>query len=238
MRPIVSFCGSRVTNCPNTWLSYWTLWPTNHDTNYHDYSRLKTLLTQTKTVQVPDGYKLMSFDVKVHQYSTSIGSRLHWDRHQQLYCWTTTTYRPLNGLTEPLSYFYSVSVQRQALQTRCMVQLYGLTSFPPCKNIEERALSTYKRTLPLWLSHVDDTFTIDDCHEHLDRQNADIQFAKEIEENTKRPFLDCLVTRDNYKLRTTTYRKPTHTDLLDQSNVKTVLLTKQRLYGLWQGARN
>ena len=88
------------------------------------------------------------------------------------------------------------------------------------QNIEELALATYKRTLPLWLRYVDDTFTavhkdeIDDFHEHLNGQNADIQFTKEIEENGKIPFLDCLVTRDNNKLRTTIYRKPTHTDRL------------------------
>ena len=35
----------------------------------------------------------------------------------------------------------------------------------------------------------------------------------------KIPFLDCLVTRDNNKLKTTIYKKPTHTDqLLDQSS--------------------
>ena len=35
----------------------------------------------------------------------------------------------------------------------------------------------------------------------------------------KIPFLDCLVTRDNNKLKTTIYGKPTHTDrLLDQSS--------------------
>ena len=56
-------------------------------------------------------------------------------------------------------------------------------------------------------------------HEHPNRQNADIQFTEEIEENGKIPFLDCLVTRDNNKLKTTIYRKPTYTDrLLDQSS--------------------
>ena len=73
--------------------------------------------------------------------------------------------------------------------------------------------------------YVDDTFTavhkdgIDDFHEHLNRQNSNIQFTKEIEENGKIPFLDCLVTHDNNKLQTTIYRKLTHTDrLLDQSS--------------------
>ena len=55
-------------------------------------------------------------------------------------------------------------------------------------------------------------FGIDDFHGHLNRQKADIQFTKEIEENGKITFLDCLVTRDNNKLKTTIYRKPTHTD--------------------------
>jgi len=72
--------------------------------------------------------------------------------------------------------------------------------------------------IPLWLRYVDDTFTaahkdeIDDFHDHLNKQNADIQFTKEIKENGKLPFLDYLVNRDNNELRTTVYRKPTHTD--------------------------
>ena len=93
------------------------------------------------------------------------------------------------------------------------------------QNIEEQALSTYTKTLPLWLRYVDDTFTavhkdeIDTFHEHLNRQNPHVQFTKEIEENGKIPFLDCLVSRDENKLRTTICRKPTHTDrLLDQSS--------------------
>ena len=65
----------------------------------------------------------------------------------------------------------------------------SVARFASMQNIEERALATYKRTLPLWLRYVDDTFTavhkdeIDDFNEHLNGQNADIQFTKEIEEN-------------------------------------------------------
>ena len=41
----------------------------------------------------------------------------------------------------------------------------------------------------------------------------------EIEEKETLPFLDCLVKRDNDELRTTVYRKLTHTDrLLDESS--------------------
>ena len=62
---------------------------------------------------------------------------------------------------------------------------------------------------------------IDNLHEHLNRQSASISFTKEIEENDKIPFLDCLVTRDNNRLRTAIYRKSTHTDrLLDQRSIE------------------
>ena len=93
------------------------------------------------------------------------------------------------------------------------------------QNIEERALATCRQTIPLWLRYVDDTFTalhkdeIDDFHKHLNEQHADIQFTREIEEDGKLPFLDCLVSHDNNELHTTVYRKPTHTDrLLDESS--------------------
>ena len=62
------------------------------------------------------------------------------------------------------------------------------------QNIEEQALATYNETLPLWLRYVDDTITavhekkIDEFHEHLNKQNTNIQSTKEIEENGKTPL--------------------------------------------------
>ena len=112
-------------------------------------------------------------------------------------------------------------------------QLHGTTMGSPAsvvaeivvQNIEENALSTRRQTIPLWLRYVDDTITavrhdeIDAFHYHLNEQNTDIQFTREVEENGKLPFLDCLVSRDDNSLRTTVYRKPTHTDrLLDESS--------------------
>ena len=74
------------------------------------------------------------------------------------------------------------------------------------ENIEERALTTCRQTIPLWLRYVDDTFTavhkdeIDELHDHLNDQNADIQFTGEVEEDGKQPFLDCLGSRDENTL--------------------------------------
>ena len=91
------------------------------------------------------------------------------------------------------------------------------------QHIEKQALATYNQTLHFWFRYIDDTITIlqtDDInvfHGHLNRQNSDIQFTRKLEDNGKIPFLDCLVSRDDTRLRTTVYRKPTHIDrLLDQ----------------------
>ena len=76
------------------------------------------------------------------------------------------------------------------------------------QNIEEQALATYTRTISPWLRYVDDTFIavhkddIEDFHEHLNGQNADIKFTNDIKENGKIPFLNYLIrTREN-RLRT------------------------------------
>ena len=228
MRPIVSYCES-----PTYQLSKYltTLLKPLTDESRHKLQSTENFIDAIKTVQVLDEYKLVSFDVK--SLFTSIPLQLALD------CTETAINNSTIELPLPLSstYFqYNGKHYKQLHGTAVGSPVSVVVAEIVMQNIEERALATYKRTLPLWLRYVDDTFTalhkdeIDDFHEHLNGQNADIQFTKEVEENGKIPFLDCLVTRDNNKLRTTIYRKPTHTDrLLDQSSYK--LLTKLRLYG-------
>ena len=140
-------------------------------------------------------------------------------------------YKRLNGLTEPVLLLRIFSTTASTTNS-CTEQLWAhqfplLLQKSLCKTSrnEPSQLTNEHYHIPLWLSYIDDTSTavhkdeIDDFHEHLHGQNADIRFTKEIEENGKIPFLVCLVTRDNNELRTTIYRKPTHTDrLLDQSS--------------------
>ena len=84
------------------------------------------------------------------------------------------------------------------------------------QHLEERALATCHQTISLWLHYVDDTFIavhkdeIDAFHDHLNEQNPDIQFNKEIEENGKLPFPAFGKPRQPDELRTTVHRKRTH----------------------------
>ena len=228
MRPIVSFCGS-----PTYQLSKYltTVLKPLTDESRHKLQSTENFIDAIKTVQVPDDYKLVSFDVK--SLFTSIPLQLALDCTETAIN-NSTIELPLP--TDDLMDLLNLCLTSTYFQYngKHYKQLHGTAMGSPVsvvvaeivmQNIEERALATYKRTLPLWLRYVDDTFTavhkdeIDDFHEHLNGQNADIQFTKEIEENGKIPFLDCLVTRDKNELRTTIYRKPTHTDrLLDQSS--------------------
>ena len=100
---------------------------------------------------------------------------------------------------------------------------HGVAGFRCCRrNCDAKHRGTRPCNLPTkryrsgYAVHKDE---IDDFHKHLNEQHADIQFTREIEEDGKLPFLDCLVSHDNNELRTTVYRKPTHTDrLLDESS--------------------
>ena len=71
------------------------------------------------------------------------------------------------------------------------------------QNIKENPLLTCRQTIPLFLTYVDDTFTavghdeINAFHHHLNGPNTDIQFTREVKENGKLPFLDCLVSHDD-----------------------------------------
>ena len=242
MRPIVSFCGSptyEVSKYLTTILK-----PLTKESR-HKLQSTETFIDAIKTVQIPDDYKLVSFDVK--SLFTSIPLQLALD------CTPTaiensTTKLPLP--TDDLMDLLNLCLTSTYFQYngKHYKQLHGTDMGSPVsvvvaeivmQNIEEQALAAYKRTLPLWLRYVDDTFTavhkdeIDDFHEHLNRQNADIQFTKEIEENGKISFLDCLVTRNNNdnKLSTTVYRKPTHTDrLLDQSSYNPAYFSQSNDY--------
>lgn len=89
------------------------------------------------------------------------------------------------------------------------------------ESLEERALNTTALKPSMWIRYVDDTFVIwphgdaelERFHQHLNQQNPSIKFTMEEERENQLPFLDVLVRKEgNNHLRTSVYRKPTHTD--------------------------
>ncbi|PFX34119.1 N6-adenosine-methyltransferase subunit METTL14 [Stylophora pistillata] len=174
------------------------------DKSRHKLQSTEDFINATKTVQIPDDYKLVSFDVK--SLFTSIPLQL------ALQCTETAIRKstePLPLPTDDIMDLLNICLTSTYFQYngKHYKQLHGTAMGSPVsvviaeivmQNIEERALSTCRQTIPLWLRYVDDTFTavrhdeIDAFHNHLNEQNTDIQFTREVEENGKLPFLDCL----------------------------------------------
>ena len=228
MRPIVSFCGS-----PTYQLSKYltTILQPLTEQSRRKLQSTENFIDAIKTVQIPDDCKLVSFDVK--SLFTSIPLQLALQCTETAIQQSTVTLPlPTEDIMDLLNlcltstYFqYNGKHNKQLHGTAMGSPVSVVVAEIVMQNIEERALATCRQTIPLWLRYVDDTFTavhkdeIDDFHKHLNEQHADIQFTREIEEDGKLPFLDCLVSHDNNELRTTVYRKLTHTDrLLDESS--------------------
>ena len=84
---------------------------------------------------------------------------------------------------------------------------------------ESEALDHAPKKPKLWLRYVDDTFIIWDGSDdeleqfllHLNSIKTTIKFTMEKEANNQLPFLDVMVRRNNQKIQTSVYRKPTHT---------------------------
>ena len=85
--------------------------------------------------------------------------------------------------------------------------------------LETNAISTFANPPDIWKRFVDDTFSIlkqtnvESFLQHLNSQHPSINFTTETETDGQIPFLDVLVhVNPDRTLRTSIYRKPTHTD--------------------------
>ena len=82
---------------------------------------------------------------------------------------------------------------------------------------ENEALASFHTKPKIWLRFVDDVFAIVKKHAleellaHLNAKDSKIQFTVEREAEDRLPFMDVTVHRQQNQLKTSVYRKPTHT---------------------------
>ena len=157
MRPIVSFCGS-----PTYQLSKYltTILQPLTDKSRRKLQSTEDFINATKTVQIPDDYKLVSFDVK--SLFTSIPLQL------ALQCTETAILQstdPLPLPTEDIMDLLNLCLTSTYFQYngKHYKQLHGTAMGSPVsvvvaeivmQNIKESALSTCRQTIPLWLRYV------------------------------------------------------------------------------------
>ena len=107
-------------------------------------------------------------------------------------------------------------------------QNVGVAMAPPLRPVlagifmvalETKIIPTVMDSISHWRRFVDDTFVFvkKGCVEHvLTRLNSfhkNIQFAYELENENKLPFVDILLIRRGTKIETTVYRKSTNNDI-------------------------
>ena len=196
---------------------------------YHIQNSLD-FIQQIQGIQLQPNQCMVSFDVKALftsvpvQPAISIIKKL-LEKDQTLQQRTTMSVNNISCLLEfclMSTYFTYQGQHFQQLEGAAM----GSPISPIVANLfmddfEERAISTSPHPPSFWKRYVDDTFTIlESSHrraflDHINSVDQHIQFTcEEQREDGSLPFLDVLVMpQEDGSLKSTVFRKPTHTDL-------------------------
>lgn len=182
----------------------------------------------TEDMNVTDNDRLVSFDVEslftnipVNETLHIIEKRLNSDTELN-----KRTKLPVNVIMELLK--LCTECNYFELQGKIYRQDEGMAMGSPLSPIfanifmeefEQKAIETSTLKPKVWLRYVDDTFVVwshgDDklntFTQHLNNISPTIKLTVEKENYNTLPFLDVQVTRENCSLKTSVYRKKTHT---------------------------
>ena len=178
------------------------------------------------TVEIEDGETMVSFDVKslftnvpIDKAAEATHDLLRTDNHLD---------ERTNLKIESIMTLLNLCLTTTSFQFR--EQHYELTDglpmgspASPCvanifiAQLEQKAIASFLSPPKLWLRFVDDVFSIlkknavENLLEHLNSQHRSITFTVEREVDHQLPFMDVKVHRNERSLKTSVYRKPTHT---------------------------
>ena len=226
LRPIVSSIGTASYNTAKELAKI--LKPLVGKSQHH-LQNTKDFIQQIKDVKLQQGETIISYDVKALFTSVPIQPVLNIIKNkleddQQLQQRTSMSVSQITSLLE-----YCLRNTYFVFQGEYYEQLEGAAMGSPLSPIianmymeefEIRALSTSPNPPTLWKRFVDDTFVViqtahkEEFFQHINSLEGSIQFtAEDIQADGSLPFLDVLVTpQPDGTLKTSVYRKPTHTN--------------------------
>ena len=225
LRPIVSSIGTITYNAAKVLAEI--LNPLVGKTPHH-VKNSADFVEKIRNLEVPPVHKIISYDVSALFTSIPVDDALRVVRRR------LEADMSLNSRT-PLSVDQIMELLQFCLSTTYFVyngvyyqQTHGTAMGSPVSPIvanlymedfEQRALATAPHPPSVWLRYVDDTFVeiveyyAEEFFAHINSIDTNIQFTKESDTEGRLPFLDiCTHVKDDGSVKTTVYRKPTHTD--------------------------
>ncbi|XP_054257426.1 uncharacterized protein LOC128982489 [Macrosteles quadrilineatus] len=188
----------------------------------------KDFVEKSKSIVLADTDKLVSFDVEslftnvpVSETLKIIETRLTNDDTL-----ANRTKLPVNVIMELLDLCTQCNYFQ--LEGKLYRQDEGMAMGSPLSPIfanifmeefEQKALASARLKPKIWWRYVDDTFVVfphgddklNEFLEHLNSVSSSIKLTMEVESQNKLPFLDVCVEKHLNSLRTSVYRKKTHT---------------------------
>ena len=176
--------------------------------------------------QVPDGYKMVSFDVKSLFTNVHLGKtieitlkRIYEHKEKKSSISKKEMKQLLTSCTKNVHFTYHNKVYQQNDGVVMGSPLRPVLSGIFMVELENSLVPTLNEIMTLWRLFVEDTIKFvknDGIAYVLDQLNSfheQIQFTYEVEHNNKLPFLDILLLKNANETDTTVYRKPTNTDI-------------------------
>ena len=189
-------------------------------------SSTKDFIQQIRDVKVPEGHKLISFDVTslftnvpLDETINIILNRIYVDKEISTPISRSEMKQLITICTKGVNFTFKGETYRQkdgvAMGSPLGPVLAGIFMVA----LERQLVPILLSEMPLWRRYVDDTIAIIKCGTEeyiiniLNGFNSNIQFTYEEENSGKISFLDVLLIRNDSEISTTVYRKNTNTDL-------------------------
>jgi hypothetical protein len=225
LRPIVSSTGSIAYGAAKVVANI--LGPLVGKSKHH-IKNSQDFVNTIKDLKIPPGWTMVSFDVKslftcvpIDEALAAAKKRLKKDKNLK-----DRTPLSAERVLQLLEYCLTNTYfqYREEFYQQTQGAAMGSPVSPIVANLfmeefEKEALKTAKHPPTIWLRYVDDTFVVvqeqyvEEFTNHINARNKSIEFTIERPTNGTLPFLDCLVHHNpDYSIKTTVYRKPTHTD--------------------------
>ena len=187
----------------------------------------KQFVDKIKDIKVPDGYEMISFDVKSLFTNVPLDVTIEIllkKVYDEKLINTKIKRKDMKALlllcTKTVPFMFNGDMYMQVEGVAMGSPLGPLLANVFMCELENVLVPTLTNNMDMWTRYVDDTFAFvkinkqDEILEKINSFHPSIKFTYEKEKNQSISFLDVLVKRDNEdKLNTSIYRKPTSNDI-------------------------